>query len=130
MVPPHGVGGEAVIPLYLGIVLLDVLRRQLQKGHIPQGRAQVIVNDLLIGIHRGFCPIGPHDGVHPVFQPLGQGELMPGGLALLIPMGQEIPQSRPGGGQGGKGTVLLDPPALLITAQVHTDVVQIPGIVV
>lgn len=128
--PPHGVGGEAVVPLDLGVVLLDVLGRQLQKGHIPQGRAQVVVDDLLIGIHRGLRPVGPHDGVHPVLQPLGQGELVPGGLALLVPVGQEIPQSRPGGGQGGEGTVLLDPPALLVTAQVHTDVVQIPGVVI
>ena len=129
MVPAQGVRGQIALLLDLGVVVLDVLWGELQQGRGPQRGAQVVVNDLLIGVHRGPRPVGPDNGVHPVLQPVGQGQLVTGRLPLLLPVGQKLLQPRPGGSQRGVGAVLAQPSALLVRPQVHVHIEQLPLLV-
>ena len=135
VVAAHGVGGEAAGPLGLGVVLLDHLGCEPLQRHSPKGRVNVVVNDLLVGVHGGLRPVGPDDGVHPVLQPVGQVQLLGGGqlpLQLPLPLQPrvEVPEAVPGGRQSGKRPILLDALPVLIPPQFHAYVVELPLIVI
>ena len=130
VVAAHGVGGEVGLPLGGGVVLLDLFGAELGQGRVSQGGVNVVVNDLLVGVHRGLRPVGAHDGVHPVFQPLGQRHLLGGNKLGLFPGGMKFLQTVSGRGQGGEGTVLLDALTIFIPPQVHADVVEMAYVVV
>ena len=116
MVPPQGVAGQIGGLLDLNVVLLDVHGGELQQGDVPQGGEDVVVDDLLIAVDRGLRPGGPDDVFHPALQPVGQGEVVLGGAQLLLPVGEEIPQPRPGGVEGAVGLIAFHPLAVLILA--------------
>lgn len=130
MVPPQGVGAQAHVLLDLDVVLLDVHGGELEQGDVPQAGEQVVVDNLLVAVDGGLRPGGPDDVVHPALQPVGQGEVVLGGAELLLPVGQKVPQAYPGGVKGPVGLIPLDPPALLVLAQVHADVVDFPNVVI
>ena len=130
MVPAQGVGGQIRVLLDLDIVLLDVHGRQGQEGDLPQTGENVVVNDLLIAVHRGLRPGGADDVVHPALQPFPQSQVVLGGVELLLPVDQEVPQARPGGVEGAVGLVALEALALLVPAQVHADVIDLPALVI
>ena len=135
VVTAHGVGGQAVGPLGLGVILLDHLGGEPLQRHSPKGRVNVVVDDLLVGVHGGLRPVGPDDGVHPVLQPVGQVQLLGGGqlpLQLPLPLQPrvEVSEAVPGGRQGGKRPILLDALPVLIPPQFHAYVVEFPLIII
>ena len=133
VVAAHGVGGEAAGPLGLGVVLLDYHGSELSQGHITQSRVNVVVDDLLIGVHGGLRSIGPDNGIHPVLQPVGQIQLLGGGRLLrLLPLrpGVEGPEAVPGGRQSVEGAVPLEALPALIPPQFHAYIVELALIVI
>ena len=130
MVAAHGVGGQIGLPLGGGVILPNLLGAELGEGRVPQGGVDVVVDDLLVGVHGGLCPVGAHDGVHPILQPLGQGHLLGGDKLGLLPGGVEFLQTVSGCGQGGEGAVLLDTLAVFIPPQIHADIVEVAYVVI
>ena len=130
VVAAHGVGGQVGLPLGGGVVLLDLFGAELGEGRIAQGGVDVVINDFLVGIYRGLRPVGTHDGVHPILQPLGQGHLLGGDKLGLLPGGEKFFQAVAGGSQGRKGAVLFDPLAVFIPSQIHTDIVEVAYVVI
>lgn len=129
MVPADGVGREPLRPRHGLVVLLDLLGAELRQGDGAQQRVQVVVDDLLIRIHRSLRPVGADDVLHPVIQPLAQGLLLLGRVEELVPIGVKLPQARPGGGQVGEGAVLLDPLPLAVLAQIHADIIYLSHVI-
>lgn len=56
----------------------------------------MVVDDLLIRIHRSLRPVGADDVLHPVIQPLAQGLLLLGRVEELVPIGVKLPQAPSG----------------------------------
>ena len=97
---------------------------------MSQSGTDVVVDDLLIAVHRGLRPGGADDVVHPALQPVAQGQVVLGGAQLLLPVGEKVPQSGPGCVQSAIGLIALHPLAVLVLPQVHADVVDFPNVVI
>lgn len=72
----RGVGRQAAVMAQVGVILLDALRRQRLQRDRTQLRNDVVDDHLAVPMHGGRGAVGPHDRVHPVGQPLGNGRVI------------------------------------------------------
>ena len=123
VVPPYRIGRQALVPHEHGVVLLEMLGRQLLDGDGAQRVGQVVVDDLAVAVDGGGGPVGLNDLLHPVFQPLIQGHGAGGHGLVGVLFRLKIAQAPAGLGQRGVGLVLLHSLAGFIQAVIHADIV-------
>ena len=125
MVPSNGIGGEALLPHEHGVIFLNVLGGDLLQGDVPQGGRDVVIDDLVVAVHRGLRPVGLDHLLHPVGQPLVQGNGPGYYLAAKGTLRLEFPKGFSGQGQAGEGVIGADAVSALRQAVVHVDVVEL-----
>ena len=123
VVPPYRIGRQALVPHEHGVVLLEMLGRQLLDGDGAQRVGQVVVDDLAVAVDGGGGSVGLNDLLHPVFQPLIQGHGAGGHGLVGVLFRLKIAQAPAGLGQRGVGLVLLHSLAGFIQAVIHADIV-------
>ena len=128
---PDRVGVELPVPHQGGIVALELLGGELLQRGIPQQGDDVALDHVVVGVDGGDGPAEPDHVVHPLGEPLGQGQgagphhlpPVPGHLMQL--------QRRPGLFERTERPIGLDLPAgIRIPAKFQCHVVAFSHVVV